>query len=374
MLANLRPSGAHLWVNCPGSVSMQTGQPQGDTSAADEGTVAHWLAQKIFALGDNITSSFLGNQYVVDNGKVACVETGIEVTQDMIDYVMQYVNAVRAFGVPDVEKHVNLDGLLGKGAGGTCDAYTESYVVETGLELQVHDLKYGFNAIEAKDNLQLLCYAWGLNQKHGHCYETIRLCIHQPRIDRLEQCVYTMPEIETLWAKIKESADKVHSGCKDLKPGEHCSKYYCKARAICPALNDSVMRAVNTNLELASLADSYAKLDMVAGWLKAVEERIHLEMVVNGNKIPGLKVVKSREGNRKWVDEKEAQELLLSIFDDGVVFKKSLVSPTDIDKMRKANLTDRWDDIEKLVTRSPGKPIVVPESDKREELIEERLI
>lgn len=105
-----------------------------------------------------------------------------------------------------------------------------------------------------------------------------------------------------------------------------------------------------------------AFLDSVAEYLEA--------RVMSGDRIPGLKLVMGREGNRAWADEEAADKLLaqsgkLKMEDR---YKMSLISPTQAEEKLKEKIesSTRFKNLfNGLVTRSPAKPVLALESDKR---------
>lgn len=119
MPVQIRPSSAGKWVNCPGSAKMEEGLPDGDTSCADEGTVAHWIAAKILK-GEPLPE--IGSQWEVENKEVlpVLVDSGLPTvtfTQEMLGYVRKYTEAVTDGTYAEyihVEEHVKIfDNLEG---------------------------------------------------------------------------------------------------------------------------------------------------------------------------------------------------------------------------------------------------------------------
>ena len=69
--AKLSASGAELWTNCPGSVHMAELFPETTSPAAEEGTLAHALAQTMIENArDGSTSSRISAEYMVERDKV----------------------------------------------------------------------------------------------------------------------------------------------------------------------------------------------------------------------------------------------------------------------------------------------------------------
>jgi hypothetical protein len=104
-------------------------------------------------------------------------------------------------------------------------------------------------------------------------------------------------------------------------------------------------------------------LDDVADYLEG--------RVTAGAKIPGLKLVLGREGNRAWSDEEAADKLLAQ---SGKLkmeqrYKMSLISPTQAETILKEKIesSTRFKNcFTNLIERSPARPVLALESDKRE--------
>ncbi|HEY0201925.1 MAG TPA: DUF2800 domain-containing protein, partial [Burkholderiaceae bacterium] len=100
---------------------------------------------------------------------------------------------------------------------------------------------------------------------------------------------------------------------------------------------------------------------------KAVRERAH-SLMLSGEKVPGLKLVLGREGNRAWADPAVAEvELKKMLRSDDKVYERKLISPTTADKMHAiGDIGPRqWPKVQALITRAKAQPTVVPESDPR---------
>lgn len=113
----------------------------------------------------------------------------------------------------------------------------------------------------------------------------------------------------------------------------------------------------------------FQQLDDVRAWTEQFEAKL-LEDALNGQKFPGLKLVLGRAGARKWKDEQAADDILtgLSVSQEER-YKRKLISPTDVEKLYKAGLIsdDGWAALKKETVRPDPKPVLAPESDKREE-------
>jgi hypothetical protein len=86
--AKLSPSGAHRWIECPGSVRMTAGLPRKSSPYAAEGTAAHQLAEMCLRNGKN-AAEYLGTI-------IKTKEDGDwNVTPDMAEAVQYHLDEVR---------------------------------------------------------------------------------------------------------------------------------------------------------------------------------------------------------------------------------------------------------------------------------------
>lgn len=373
MPVKIRPSSAGKWVNCPGSAKLEDGRPEGDTSFADEGTVAHWIAAKILK-GEELPE--LGSQWEVENKEVVpvLVDSGLPAvtfTQEMLDHVRKYTEDVIDGTYAEyihVEEHVKIfDNVEG-----TPDAF--EYCKDAGV-LYVHDLKYGFTQIDAKDNYQLLLYAYGILNEYPEWepWQGIALIIHQPRLNRVDSYTYALGEFEEKiqFLKVKANGTQSENAEEWLYPGDHCAKYYCKARAICPALNKFVLADLPDMEEVQDddIGTKLSKIPLIRAWCDAIEQEAYRVAVREGKPVRGYKVVQSRNGNRKWRSDQEAEQIMKSMrLRAEQMYKYSLISPTEAEKMFKQGTLGarKWKRLREVITRSESKLLLVPESDKRE--------
>jgi hypothetical protein len=110
---------------------------------------------------------------------------------------------------------------------------TPDAVVAHKKTVDVFDLKYGYNKVEAKDNSQLLIYAAGAIKTYELKPTTVNMHIVQPRAGGIRSA--SMP-IKLFWARVNaitEAADKLLANPEaPRRSGDHCQ--YCPAAPICP--------------------------------------------------------------------------------------------------------------------------------------------
>ena len=85
---------------------------------------------------------------------------------------------------------------------------------------------------------------------------------------------------------------------------------------------------------------------------------------MNGDELPGYKLVEGKLGNRKWKDEKTVfDRLIASGYSEEEITETKVLSPTQMDKaIGKKKATEL---LEEYIERAPGAPTIAPISDKR---------
>lgn len=416
----LSPSGAARWMRCPGSLLAESCIPSKTSTHANEGTAAHHLAALTLNSNHKQCDAFLGRVFHVtldgwvSDDKVEGCES-FEVTQDMVDYVQEYVDTILQYAGDKtllVEQRVNYSDYTGvESSYGTADA-----IILGENELQVHDLKYGRGVhVDAKDNPQLMIYALGALATYDHFdeVERVTLGIHMPRKSGTNDWSYNRQELEEFAAKLrpaaqrayklyqlKESAEfdlaKALSKEGVLQPSTKACQW-CDFKAQCPALGNLIMDTVtigvcktdsystkrlseeievstnfiNDEAHNATLSKYMELTDLVDLWVKAVRERATDELKA-GNEVEGFKLVRGRKGPRKWEDKDKAEETMKSMrLKLAEMYKQTIISPTDASKLLEKAAPRRWARLQPLITQSDGSLSIAPDSDPRKAVVVE---
>jgi uncharacterized protein DUF2800 len=381
--AQLSPSGAPRWMRCPGSHALETRIK---------------FVPRTFSL--QVTDDMAaGVQVYLDNLKKYM--RGIEFTAQ--DGAVQLM----------VEQKLPIGHITGEeGATGSGDAVILDLAA---FELQVHDLKFGRGVeVDADENEQLALYLLGALEVFGEfCdFQNFRGVIHQPRITTApKEYVWSKGELLAFSKAAKAKAEEarnikanaqgdpqlhaeVWAEAGILVPGDKQCRF-CDAKATCPAIAKKVQEEFGATFEdldakvppatgryddLDVLAKKYRALELIEGWCKAVAAAFESRMLA-GEKHPDWKLVQGKKGNRAWSSTDIAEQTLKSMrLKHYQMYEYSLISPTAAEKLAEQVDKDgkpkpgqedkpigarQWKKLLPLITQAPGKPTVVPVSDKR---------
>ena len=210
------PSSAERFMTCPASVKRSEGLPDKSSKYATEGTNAHTHASEVLL------------------NRIAYDPEQFEGLGQYIDYCTDLMASAKiAGGNFWIEERVYLD----EEKHGTPD-----FVAMVGDTLYVTDLKYGYEAVPAKENKQLMYYAAAAIKTHGLQPKAICLTIVQPRLPNFPISSW-LCETELLSRFVVELDKMVMIAKSDNAPakiGDHCK--YCKAVPVCAERKAEVKR------------------------------------------------------------------------------------------------------------------------------------
>ena len=362
-------------MRCPGSVALEMNIPDTTSAYAEEGTRAHELAADFLAAGD-----------ISDDAWARFLEDDVNrwVSQEMAHAVCDYVDYVKREAEGNlllVEQRVDFSDVIGvPDSFGTSDA-----VVIAGDLIKIIDLKYGMGVrVEAEENEQLQLYALGALENYALLgeFKTVKMAIVQPRLDHISEWQISVEDLRAFGGRARDAAlDAMELTRRvvsrdDLAPGEKQCKF-CKAKAICPALAEFVQATVDADFENLDadeiktapmgmgpnyLGVALAAVPLIEDWCKAVRAKAESELLA-GRPVTGFKLVRGRNGQRRWGDEARAAEILEQHLGKAA-FDTSLISPAAAEKKLKGSKT-AWAEVRGVITQKEGPPSVAPETDKR---------
>lgn len=356
--AFLSASASHRWLVCTPSAQLESQFPDKGSPYAEEGTKAHSLAEETL------------RRFLAGGDSTVCCEDGEmrEAVQFYVDVCIEKITAARNAS-PDakilVEERLDFSEYVPQGFG-TGDAVIVS---DDGLE--VVDLKYGKGVrVDAEKNSQMMLYALGALAAYGWLYNVgrVRMTIVQPRLDNVSTSEISDDALYLWGRKVQRLAAKAFAGEGEFKPGEHCR--FCKARNTCRAYAEAMKAHIREDLRPApelqddEIADIVRHAKEVKNWLDGVEAYA-LGRALSGAKYPGMKLVAGRS-TRKIADESAAAAVLLSAGYNDIYRPQSLRTLTELEKLcGKKHFAEL---LGANLTKSEGKPALVPASDKRPEL------
>lgn len=366
--ARLSPSSAERWKNCPGSVALSEQLPPApSTSYADEGTLAHAVAElKLRKQTKQLSAAAYKRSLtkLTKESEYWCGEME-EATDYYADTVMEALAAAGDDAELLVEQKFSLDEWVPESFG-TSDA-----VIIGGNTIQVIDLKYGKGVkVSAIGNPQLRLYGLGAAGLFGDIYDfdTVRMTIIQPRLDHVSTEELPFEELMR-WAEeeIAPAAQEAMAGSERTQCGDWCR--FCPARAVCRTRADYCLELAKGEFrEPALLTDEeigevLRRAEMIVKWAGEVSDYA-LQQALAGKHYDGWKVVEGRSV-RKYADETKVVEALKGAgYDEAMLYERKLYGITAMEKIvGKKKFAQTLDG---LIIKPQGKPVLVPESDKRE--------
>ena len=356
--ALLSASSAHRWLECPPSAVANEAYPDQETSFANEGTLAHEVAEWV--------ASGKSKNHTLDKGQDEGVtKEMLECAKEYADYIEEQKKSNDAIVL--LEQRVDFSPWVPDGFG-TCDC-----IIIQEETLTIIDYKYGQGVmVSAADNPQMKLYALGAMNDYGIAMDVkkVELHIFQPRMNNISTDSLTVEEL-LAWAEktVKPTAEKAIQGKGKYTPGEHCR--FCQHGGKCRALTKLCTEYLDTHgLRVAlpvlapyEVADVLRMEPMVTLWLKKVKEQA-LTTLMNGEELPGYKLVEGKLGNRKWVSDTTVFNILKNLgYTPEEITETKVLSPSQMDKAIGKKKVGEL--LEEYIERAPGAPTIAPITDKR---------
>lgn len=383
---------------------MQLGLPESSSAHAAEGTAMHEVGEIALSHGCDVFE-LVGQKFLGDGSKDLWFELTPDSAKTLNNGYILPVRQLAEGGILLVEERLSISHITNEeGAHGTSDT-----VILTGRTLIIADLKWGMGVqVDAEDNDQLSMYALAAYERYSliQDFDEVLMIIFQPRLNHVSEWRIPLSKLLAIGERLKVAADTATrlmtlakeqgtSAIPDtmFAPSQDNCRW-CKVKSTCASLRNFTLSTIlddfddespieNTltkeKLKLAKtgvrekdnnlIAVLMSKVDLIMDWCKAVvahgEAEIHA-----GRKVPGYKLVQGKRGNRKWSNVDNAEAVLKSMkLKQDEMYKFSLISPTDAESLLKDISPKRWNKLQAYITQSPGSPTVVPESDKRPEIV-----
>ncbi len=361
--AYLSASASHRWLACPPSAKLCANILDQASEYAQQGTDCHELCAYLVekALGKDVIDPTENLTYY-DAEMQNCAE-------EYRNYVLEQIEASKEFCKDPqvmIEQRLDFSRWVENGFG------TGDCVIVADEVLQIIDYKHGLGILvsagddEHGGNSQMMCYALGALEVFGDIYDInqIKMTIFQPRRDNIS--TYTISKKNLLkWADevLAPTAQLAYVGKGEFNAGDHCT--FCKVKATCRkraeynlelAKYDFEMPATLDDTEIAAILE---KVDEMISWGNDIKDYA-LQQAQSGVHFEGWKIVEGRS-NRKYTDENAVADTVKDAGFDP--YEKKLLGITAMSTLLGKKKFEEL--LGGLIYKPPGKPTLVPESDKR---------
>lgn len=371
--ALLSASGAHRWLICTPSALLEQRFPDTTSEAAQEGTLAHELAE-LKLRHYFFTTEFGKRKFNAAVKKLKENELWQNemdgYTEEYLDYIKKTALSASAPPYVVIEKQVDLSAYIPDGFG------TTDCILLGGRVLHVIDFKYGKSPdgrVSAENNPQLSLYALGAYEAYKILYQIdrVKLTIVQPRLpDGISEWETSVEELLSFGEYVKKRAAMAIKGEGDFHPdGKTCR--YCRARGRCRARAEKNVQLAfapdfgkpTALLDNVDLGNYLTQGTDIAKWLGDLQDAALSECLA-GREVPGWKAVEGR-GSREWTDMDEAFDKLTrtGIAPEEMLWERKPLTLAQVEKL--VGKKDFQECVGEYVVKKPGKPALVTESDNR---------
>jgi len=356
--AILSASSSHRWLYCLPSARLELEFENTSGEAAKVGTAAHELSEHKLKKALHIRSKRPVSEYDSDEME--------ECTDDYVAFIMEQVELARKSCTDPIvliEQRLDFSCYVPDGFG------TGDCVIISDDRLHIVDFKYGIGVlVDAENNPQMKLYALGALEIYDSLYDIkeVSMTIFQPRRENVSTWTLPVEELKA-WAEeeLKPKAAKAYQGEGEYIPGPWCT--FCKASIRCRARADEKLKLAQKEFKMPPLlTDSEIEeilmiLPDLTKWANEITAYATDAAVNHGKVWSGFKVVEGRSV-RKYKDEDAvAEKAIESGYKD--IYRKSLIPLTEMQKMM--GKTKFEEILSGLIIKPPGKPTLVPSSDKR---------
>jgi hypothetical protein len=356
--AVLSASGAHRWLNCLPSARLELEFVNNESSAAAEGTAAHALCEHKLKKALHMRSKRPVSVYNSDEME--------EHSDAYVEFVMEQLElAKRSCTDPLIliEQRLDFSCYVPQGFG------TGDCIIIADKKLHIIDFKYGMGVlVDAVDNPQMKLYALGALEIYDSLYdiEEVSMTIFQPRRENVSTWTIRVEALKD-WAEkeLKPKAKKAYDGEGEYLPGEWCT--FCRAAVKCRARAEEKLKLAQSEFKLpplltdSEIEEVLSKLSDLTKWANEIIAYATDAAVNHGKEWHGFKVVEGRSV-RKYKDEDAVAEVAKANgYKD--IFRQSLITLTEMERLMGKSKFEKI--LGDLIYKPPGKPTLVPLSDKR---------
>ncbi|WP_413778010.1 DUF2800 domain-containing protein [Caproicibacterium sp. XB1] len=356
--AVLSASGAHRWLNCLPSARLELEFVNNESSAAAEGTAAHALCEHKLKKALHMRSKRPVSVYNSDEME--------EHSDAYVEFVMEQLELAKQSCTDPlilIEQRLDFSCYVPQGFG------TGDCIIIADKKLHIIDFKYGMGVlVDAVDNPQMKLYALGALEIYDSLYdiEEVSMTIFQPRRENVSTWTIRIEDLKA-WAEkeLKPKAKKAYDGEGEYLPGEWCT--FCRAAVKCRARAEEKLKLAQSEFKLpplltdSEIEEVLSKLSDLTKWANEIIAYATDAAVNHGKEWHGFKVVEGRSV-RKFKDEDAVAEVAKANgYKD--IFRQSLITLTEMERLMGKSKFEKI--LGDLIYKPPGKPTLVPLSDKR---------
>lgn len=367
--ALLSASGASRWMACPPSARQEELVPDQSSTYAEEGTLAHELVEyKLRRHFKMASPQSLGAKLrKIKKSEYYCTEM-----EEYADHYKEVVlsefseaQARSSDAIIMLEQRLDYSPWVPGGFG------TGDTIIVTDGFLEIIDLKYGKGVrVQAQDNPQMRLYALGALNAFECLYDIneTRMTIIQPRLTSISSDLLQTDQLLD-WAekKVRPKAELADKGEGEFKAGDHCR--FCKVRYNCRTRARANLAMARYEFREAPVLGPeeigliLAQATELQSWIGDLQKWALDQAENHGVAFPGWKLVEGRS-NRKYADEEAvADRLQKDTLSHDEIYTQKLIGITALEKMIGKKRFKEL--LEGLILKPPGKPTLVPETDKR---------
>lgn len=356
--AVLSASGSHRWLNCTPSARLELEFENTGSEAAREGTAAHALCEHKLKRALHMRSRRPASDYDSDEME--------ECTDAYVDFVMEQYEAAKQVcedPVILIEQRLDFSCYVPDGFG------TGDCLIISDDRIHIIDFKYGMGVlVEAEGNPQMKLYALGALAVYDALYDIreVSMTIFQPRRENVSTWTIPVEDLKA-WAEneLKPRAKMAYDGEGEYFPGEWCT--FCRAAVRCRTRAEEKLKLAQNEFRMpplltdAEIEDILAVLPDLTKWANEIAAYALDAALNHGKEWNGFKVVEGRSV-RKYRDEAAVAEAAKEAgYKD--IYRQSLIPLTEMQRLMGK---DKFEEIlGGLITKAPGRPTLVPKSDKR---------
>ena len=356
--ALLTASGSKRWLSCTPSARLEATFAEKETTAAAEGTAAHALAEYKVKRALRYFCKRPVSEFEDEVMDMA--------TDDYAAFILEAMAELRKAGADPtvmIETRLDFSDWVPDGFG------TGDCIIIGGDTLHIVDLKYGAGVlVEAEGNTQMMLYALGALQQFGCLYDVkkVLMTIFQPRRENISTAELSV-EMLMEWADnfVQPKAKQAFAGEGEYLPGEWC--LFCRAADKCRARAEANLKVAREEFGLPPLLTDeevealLPQLPDLVKWANELQAYALDAAVNHGKQWNGFKVVEGRS-IRKYADE-DAVASAAEAYGYKDIYQKKLINLGDLEKLMGKKKFQEV--LGAYIVKPPGKPTLVPVSDKR---------